>query len=158
MSRDDPYRLLGPLDMTDEDMCGCDSRTSLVLRDSLCPNPITCATCFGWVPPADIDLPHDLVQPIAQWREVFTSLYRLWLDSGSYETWAATQLLDPLGEVNVRGRDLAARLSLTVLPCYYWWFSPDGLIPATVCPVCSGTLMPWPRRNVQFCALCRLIV
>lgn len=158
MPRDDPYRLLGPLDMADEDMFGCGYRTSLVLRESLCPNPITCATCFGWVPPDDIALPHDLVQPIAQWRDVSASLYRLWLDSGDYETWAATQLLDPLGQVNVSGRDLAARLSLTVLPCDYWWFSSDGLVPAVACPVCAGALMPWPGRDVQFCEICRVIV
>ena len=158
MNLNHPYSLLGPLDMTDEDMCGCGSRNALILRDAMSPNPIFCATCFGWVIPDDIRLPHELVYPIAQWREVSASLYRLWLDSGSYETWAATQLLDPQGEVNVRGRDLAARLSQSVMLCYYWWFSSDGLIPAAVCPVCAGILRPWPKRNVQFCEACRVVV
>src|SRR3569623_1323605 len=135
-------------------MCSCDSRSALILRDSLTPNPLTCGSCFGEVFPEIIHLPHDLVQPIAQWREIHHSLYALWLDSDEYESWAASRLADPAGSVNVRGRKLADLLSSLGTPCFYWWFWAEPDLPTEKCPVCQALASPWPGRSVHFCEGC----
>ena len=158
MSLSDPYRLLGPFDHTSEDMCACDSRSTLILRESMTPNPLTCGSCFGEVLPEWVHLPHELVQPIAQWRELHRALYALWLDSGEYESWAVSRLSDPSGSVHVRGRELTAQLSTLGTPCYYWWFRADSDIPVAGCPICQAAVSPWPGRSVSFCEICRVII
>jgi predicted nucleic acid-binding Zn ribbon protein len=159
LSLRDPYHLLGPFDYTSEEMCGCGAITALILRDTLTPNPLACGTCFGEVPPEDIPLDPGIVASIFQWRTVYQALYNLWLDSGDYESWAATQLEDVAGQVNVVGRGLAGRLSTPERPCYYWWFVRDSSLPPEYCPICEdGPMAVWPHRSARHCPNCRLMV
>lgn len=159
MSRYDPYALLGPFDYTSDEMCGCDSVTTLLLQDSLKPNPLVCGTCFGEVLPEAIHLDPELAWPISQWRSVYQALYQLWLDSGAYQSWAAAQLEDVGGQVNVVGRALADRLSTPDRPCFYGWFVQHADAPPPSCPICQdGPMLPWPHRGAHHCPDCRLMI
>lgn len=158
MSRSDPYSLLGPIDHNSEDMCGCSSWPILILREWRRPNPLTCGRCFGEVPPDWINLPHDLVYPIAQWRDLFRSLYLLWADRGEYQSWAAARLSDPSGSVNLCGRELAAKISTLCVRCFYWWFLAEMEREVSECPICKGLVAPWPGQRVRFCNACKVIL
>ena len=157
MSQTDPYWMLRPVHTPQDEICSCSSVTRLILRECITPNPITCASCFCEVDPQKIGLPVDLVQPIAQWRELHHSLWTLWLDSGPYEEWATERLCDPHGAVNTRGADLCRELSRVCLPTLHWWFVPDPDLPRTECPLCHGSLDEWPTRPVFECHTCGIL-
>lgn len=144
----DPYWKLRPLGPTpDEEICHCSSIGSIMLRDSLSPNPLYCVHCNGEVAPERIGFSETIAEQIAFWRGLFRSLYVLWLDSGEYEQWALQQLTNPRGTVNVRGMECAASLN-QFTRTYYWWFvdnSAAGFVEPTDCFVCGKSLSPMPR-------------
>lgn len=157
----DPYRRLRPLEpISDDEICRCPTGTAVMLRDGLSRNPLFCVSCNGELPPERLGFDTQFAEEIANWLSVYDSLYRLWLDSGEYERWAAARLADPLGQVNIRGREIVARLNAAV-PAYYWWFidtekaEPDEL-PA--CPICAGPLIEVTGRNFRECSVCRILV
>ncbi len=159
VSQNDIYAALGPIDYTSEDMCSCGSVSSLVLQDCLISNPLYCGTCFGEVPPACIPLPEDLVRPIAQWRDIYRSLYFLWLDSGDYAAWASEQLSDIAGQIHSMGRNIADRLTKEGHPCYYRWFIPHPESSPSNCPLCGQSLQEaWPGRADRCCRPCRIVL
>ena len=113
------YNRLRPT--TDVESCDCDVVTELVLVDLLTSNPIHCAACRREVDPERIGLTEHETEAVAEWHGVASSLYRLWLDSGEYEDDAKRWLLDPQGQVNKRGREIAVFLS-THHPTRLWYF------------------------------------
>jgi hypothetical protein len=139
----DPYWKLRPPPPTpDDDICTCPSTTPVLLVSKLSPNPLSCARCNLEVPPERVEFDADLADALASWRDFHDCFFLLWLDSGEFEAWAATQLRDPSSVVNTRGLSLAVRVS-TFRRCYLWWFqdysSPDWQEP-TECPRCSRKL------------------
>jgi hypothetical protein len=156
-----PYWQLRPAGPTpDDEVCYCPPDTPIMLRDGLTDNPLFCVSCHGEVPPERLGFDARFAEQIANWLSVYDSLYRLWLDSGAYEKWAAARLSDPYGQVNRRGREIVAQLD-AVTPTYYWWFvdteaiEPDELAG---CPVCSGPLDLVKGRDFRECAVCRILV
>src|SRR3954471_21364918 len=107
-----------------DEVCRCTSSTALHLRYEFSEFPLFCADCTGQIFPSALHLTEDLAEQILSWRTVYTARYDLWLDSSDYEMFARSALLDPAGDVNRRGRALAARLS-EQRATYYWWFSCD---------------------------------
>ena len=110
--RVDPYWQLRPAAPTsDDEVCRCPAGTEVMLRDGLSDNPLFCVACNGEVPPERLGFDARFAEEIANWLSVYDSLYRLWLDSGEYENWAATRLSDPQSQVNRTGREIVARLN-----------------------------------------------
>ena len=129
-----------------------------MLQDCLIPNPLYCGTCFGEVPPEFIDLADNLVAPIAQWRDIYRSLYLLWIHSGDYAAWASHQLTDVAGQIHRTGRDLADQITASGHLCYYRWFVPYPAVSLVDCPLCYQPLETWPGRTDKRCLSCRIVL
>ena len=156
----DPYWQLRPAAPTsDDEVCRCPAGTEVMLRDGLSDNPLFCVACNGEVPPERLGFDARFAEEIANWLSVYESLYRLWLDSGEYETWAAIRLSDPQSQVNRTGREIVARLN-ELGRAYYWWFvdTNDATVEKPIlCPVCSIQLTEYEGRDLRVCAACRIL-
>jgi len=139
----DPYLKLRPLPPTPGDeICACTSVTPVLLQPHLSANPLSCARCNLEVPPDRIGFDEALADAFASWQQFHDCFFFLWLDSGEFEAWAKMHLSDPASVVNLRGLDLASRIS-NFCRCYLWWFQDEGsndCVPASNCPQCAGTL------------------
>lgn len=142
---DDPHWKLRPAPATPGDeLCPCADAPPILLQPHLSPNPLSCARCNGEVPPERIGFGADLAEALAFWRDFHDCFYRLWLDSGEFEAWAADQLRDPESPVNSRGLALAARVG-AFRRCYLWWFQGErepGDAAPTRCPRCAENVRP----------------
>jgi hypothetical protein len=139
----DPYLKLRPSPATDlHETCLCAHETPIILQPHLTRNPLSCARCNLEVPPERVGFDSALADALSWWRDFHDAFYCLWLDSGEYEEWAATQLRGASSPVNVRGLELARRLTAW-RRCYLWWFqdeeAPDRA-SVTQCPRCSRLL------------------
>lgn len=154
----DPYFKLRPEMPTPEDeLCKCEQISQLYLAHKLGSNPVYCLLCNGEILPDKLAFDEHLAEAIASWNSVYGSLYRLWLDSSEYEEWARDRLLDPKGQVNSRGMQLARQLS-TIAKTYYLWFcESDDTAPKT-CPICEGQLVEKQGRKFLACESCLLII
>ena len=99
---------------------------------------------------------------IAHWGSIYDAIYRLWLDSGSYEEWARSQLADINSAVNEMGRKAQRALNV-VRRCYYRFFqdeSADEFKPSRVCPACDGALRPYPDGifDQGLCDSCSILI
>jgi hypothetical protein len=138
----DAYQRLRP--WTAIEACECSGVESLLLVDLLTDNPLHCGFCRKEVDPERLQLTIEETEGFAHWFSAASALYRLWLDSGEYEGYAKERLLDPKGQVNVKGLELAKVLSAKI-PTKHWFFSdPDDGEPAD-CRVCGSKL----NTNVQ---------
>lgn len=157
----DPYWKLRPSGATPhDDLCHCVPCKSIKLSDHLTTNPLFCLSCNGEVLPERLGFDKELSEEIASWLNVYHSLHLLWLDSGEYEPWAKARLLDPNGEVNIRGRQVVAQLN-RLIPTYYHWFqdeSVDDYQSPTHCPVCNGALTLLESRLSLHCDKCRVVI
>ena len=151
----DKYSRLRPF--VESALCECDAVQGLLLIDLFTANPLHCMYCKNEVALERLNLDPQLIDQIANWRNVSTSLYRLWLDSGAYEAWAKAQLLDKDGQVNHMGLDLAEQLSAHC-PTLYWWFHDldDGAPDA--CPNCARPLDTNVRHGSGKCRACRILI
>ncbi len=160
----DPYYKLRPEPPTPEDeICQCADRPPIVLHDHLSSVPLACLRCNGEIPPERIGFDADFAERIAFWRNLHRALITLWLDSGDYEDWARTQLLDPQGQLNTRGLEIVAALNQH-RRTYYGWFddasarddSTWDATPAVRCPRCYGELVD--RFDCAVCETCSIVV
>jgi hypothetical protein len=151
----DAYLKLRPF--TDIEECGCDSVSSLFLVYRFTPNPIHCVVCGKEVAPERLELTVREVDEIASCFSVFSSLYKLWLDSGEYEVFAKQKLIDPEGQVNRSGMSIAQHLSKK-WPTHYWWFyDTEDDIPEH-CPSCRGALDTSVSRGIGRCDHCCVMI
>ena len=133
----DAYNKLRP--WTEIEACACASVEGLFLVDLLTDNPLHCDSCRREVDPERLKLSVEETEAVAGWFSAASSLYRLWLDSGEYEDYAKARLLDPNGQVNRDGLEVARALSARV-PTRLWFFhDTDDGEPAN-CPVCRSEL------------------
>jgi hypothetical protein len=149
------YQKLRP--WTRLDSCSCEAVQSLLLVDLLTDNPIHCGACRCEVDPERLALTVTETEAVARWFSVASALYRLWLDSGAYEAFAKTQLLDPRGTVNLDGLDVARSLSAR-LPTRLWFFSDTADGEPTHCPVCGHVLDTNVRWGTGQCPRCPILV
>ena len=137
--------------------CECENINSLLLVDLISDNPIHCLQCKKEIDPEKLSLPDETVELVYSWKSVFNSLYLLWLDSGEYENWARSKLLDKDGRVNKLGQEATNALSKK-LPTYLWWFwDADGGEP-THCPICKIVLNPNTKFGAGKCEECRIYI
>jgi hypothetical protein len=141
----DPYFKLRPPPPTpDDEICSChdDPPIKLMSLALLSENPIHCLRCNLEVPPERLRLDQPLVDAIAHWNAVYGAIDSLELDSGPYETWARSQLLDPGSPPNVEGLAVARMLN-GIRRCYFWFFQPnadDDYESPELCPMCQQRL------------------
>ena len=154
---DDPYFKLRPeLPTPEDELCRCAQVSQLYLAYKLGSNPVHCLRCNGEVLPGKLAFGKDLAEAIASWNSVYGSLYRLWLVSGEYEEWARDRLLDPKGEVNLHGMEVAKQLS-SLAKTYYLWFNESNTRPKA-CPICAGELTDKQGCKFFACERCLLII
>jgi hypothetical protein len=136
-SMNDPYFKLKPRGPTPPDeCCRCAQIDAVYLAHVLSDNPIHCAKCRGEIAPERIGFDDQTTELIAHWNTLFGAMYLLWLDSGTYEGWAESELRSRDGAVNCHG--LAAQKALArYIPTTYLWFW-NGSRP-TSCPTCGNT-------------------
>lgn len=142
----DPYARLQPPGQTPQaELCPMPLASPLKLMPALGYNPIHCMDCNLEMPPHIPALPADLVEELADWTAVYNAIDRLWLDSGTYERWAADQLAQVSSPVNIRG--LAARARVAPhRQCYYWLFQDEAasdFTPLDSCPKCRRPFRPY---------------
>ena len=160
MTASEAYAKLRPPEPTPADeICRCDDTPPIKLMTALSYNPIHCVACNLEVPPERIGLSPQLAEAVAHWNQIAVGIDRLWLDSGSYESWARDQLSDLTSPVNVEGRRLAGELN-GGRRCYYWCFVETDKVAGLVnCPGCHRLLATMASGPVKqaFCDDCRLI-
>lgn len=120
-------------------------------------NPVRCFACKGYVDPERLSLSESQVEAIVGWDRVFSSLYRLWLDSREYESWAKAELLRPKGRANIAGMEARASLALSK-PTHYWWFFDTDDPEPESCPWCSGVLEAAERHGTKQCNKCAVVL
>ena len=150
-----PFDLLRP--DTIQEQCECDSLEQVVMVNLLTDNPLHCIKCRKEITPERLPLTSDDLREISGWNSIANALYKLWLDSTEYETYAKEKLLDPNGRVNKRGLEAARHLS-SKIPTWYWFFRDADDETPDKCPVCCQPLdsdVKWAERR---CINCRLYI
>jgi hypothetical protein len=135
--------------------CSCQSITGLLLVDLMSDNPIHCAVCRREVDPERIKLTASETEAIAHWYGAASALYRLWLDSGEYEAYAKERLLDPKGQTNRVGRELAIAMSVHH-PTQFWFFHDTDDGEPSHCPVCGDLLDMKVKWGTGMCRPCHI--
>ena len=147
----DAYNKLRP--WTEIEACECVSIEGLFLVDLLTDNPLHCDFCRKEVDPERLKLTVEETESVARWFSAASALYRLWLDSGEYEEYAKVRLLDPNGQVNRDGLNVAQALSARI-PSRLWFFSDtDDGVP-THCPICRNELDTDVKWGTGKCLSC----
>jgi len=127
----------------------------LLLVDLLTDNPIHCGYCRNEIDPERLQLTDEETNEIAHWFSAASALFRLWLNSGEYEQYAKQRLLDPQGQINVNGREIARKLS-EKWPTRLWFFydydTDDG--EPTHCPVCHNPIDTDVKWGTGCCQQC----
>jgi hypothetical protein len=140
---------------TDIESCECEEVVGILLVDILTDNPLHCSVCRREVDPERLVLTNEETEAIAHWFDAASALYRLWLHSGEYESYAKARLIDPDGQINRNGRTIAEELS-TRIPTQLWIFHDTDDGEPEACPVCGADL----DRNVSWgtgqCGECRI--
>ena len=111
-------------------------------------------------------LPLDFQQKeeLTRWQDEYVLHDLLWLRSGSLETAAYKELIDPASGLSSDGREICATIEkATGVPTYYFlrrYHAPDLDIDARPCPCCGGLwkvppppcspFQPWPFRSDSF--------
>jgi Zn-ribbon-containing, possibly nucleic-acid-binding protein (DUF2310) len=132
----------------EDEICACQDSPPIKLMSTalLSDNPLHCLRCNGEVPPERLELQPSEVDAIRHWYSTYGAIDSLELDSGAYEEWARTQLLDPMSPPNTEGLDVARSLN-RVRHCYFWFFQPvdlnDEIAPRSTCPICEEPLTPY---------------
>ena len=149
----DVYQRLRP--WTDIESCDCPSVNGLLLVDLLTDNPLHCDFCRKEVDPERLRLTVEETEAVASWFAAADALYRLWLDSGEYEVYAKSCMLDPKGQVNRDGLALAKMLA-SKIPTRLWFFSDTDDGEPSQCPICLKALDPdvtWGTGKCESCLI-----
>ena len=140
---------------TEIESCECAEVSKLFLLDMLTDNPIHCAFCRREVDPERLNLSVEETEAVARWFSVASALYKLWLDSGEYEDYAKSKLVDPDSQVNRHGREVVIKLSQRI-PTQLWFFHDTDDGKPTKCPVCKKTLdldVKWGSGQCDQCGI-----
>lgn len=140
---------------TQIESCECEDTTSLLLVDMLTDNPIHCGVCRREIDPERLRLTGEESDRIAHWFSASSAMYRLWLHSGEYENYAKRKLLDPNGQINSDGLDLARQLS-EKWPTRLWYFHDTDDGEPRICPVCNNPLNNDVKWGTGCCEQCKI--
>jgi hypothetical protein len=155
--------------LPDDEVCSCSEKTPMHLRYSFSEFPFYCSECNGQVFPSALSISNELADKIVRWVAVYSSLFQLWVDSGEYESFAASALKDPKGQVNIEGLRIAEEVRKQRMTYYLWFREQDDLdvsnyddnfrvkIPSE-CPVCHGALKEHHRYPLGLCDACGISI
>lgn len=140
----DPFWKLRSCKETPEDeMCSCKGEEPIILiACNWENNPIKCIRCNLEVEPSHIGFDEKCAEQIAFWRNLYSSIDYLWLDSREYESWAREELSNPDSPLMQRSLKVRAQLD-KYRKCYLWWFQDirmDEFRVLKVCPLCKTPL------------------
>jgi DNA-directed RNA polymerase subunit RPC12/RpoP len=152
--KDNYYRLKPRLGTPHDEICTCVQVTSIVLCHALIENPLRCLKCNREVEPERLNLSEQEIDAIANWNMAYGSVYRLWLGSREYESWAREELRAAYSSINERGLGCRKMLSAR-WPAYYWWFVEQGEKHVN-CPKCGHKLAR--RHDWEVCEACGILV
>jgi Zn-ribbon-containing, possibly nucleic-acid-binding protein (DUF2310) len=148
------YRRLKPQSPTpDDEICACMQITAIALCHALIANPLRCMACNKELSPERLNLTFEQIDEIANWNGAYGSVYRLWLDSREYESWAKAELERADSPINLRGLKCCEALS-EKWPTYLWWFLEHGE-KRTACPKCKQKLTS--QNGWAVCEACRIL-
>jgi len=153
LAKMDSYSRLRP--WTEIEACQCASVEGLFLVDLLTDNPLHCSVCRKEVDPERLKLSSEETDLVARWFTGASALYRLWLDSGEYEQYAKARLVDPVGQVNRLGLEVARTLSARI-PTRLWFFHDTDDGEPTRCPICELALdinVKWGTGKCPSCPI-----
>jgi predicted nucleic acid-binding Zn ribbon protein len=139
------------------ELCSCDKFYGVLLVDLLTTNPLNCFKCKNELIPEKLSLNDELIKKIINWLSIYDSLYKLWLDSGEYEQWAKSKLLDPKSSVNIRGLEIINEINKSFKAYYWWFYDADDSIP-TNCPICNKLLENSNINNYNICENCHIVM
>jgi len=122
---------------------------------------IYCMNCNLQVIRGDFDKIQNF-QEFSTWKNEYDAIYKLWLVSGSYETWASEQLTLPRSILNRNGRELT-KIVGTILKCYYFIHqdnSRDQMSELKNCPDCGEEMKSLVERHFpeKICDRCDIVV
>jgi hypothetical protein len=161
----DPYHRLRSAPPTPADeICSCAPARPIMLMSALSNNPVQCLDCNLEVELASLPLPAAMVDAVAHWSWIAGAIHALELDSGPYEEWAQSELLNLASPVNQEGLQVRHALD-GIRRCYYVLFQQMDLktgaflIPET-CPPCGGQLAAYPAGQLPrlICEACSLVL
>src|SRR5207302_10574742 len=98
-----------PLPTAADDLCSCPSGTPVKLMSAggIGFNPVHCLNCNLEVAPERLGLSAEVAWDVASWLLTYGAIDALELESGPYESWARSVLLDPSSSANVAGLAVA---------------------------------------------------
>ncbi len=145
-----------------EEICSCSEDKPLKLMTTLGHNPIHCVDCNLEIPLEELPLSTVLIDALADWNSLDSSIHRLWLDSGAYESWAEQELSDINSAVNSLGREVQRSVN-ELHRCYLWFFQDESAPdyrPLQRCPACEGDLKRYGGGIFEqlICDKCGIIV
>lgn len=140
------WKLRPPAPTPSGELCSCPTNIPIVLTAAFAGlsgyNPLRCLRCNSEVGLEGLSLTTSQIDALAHWQLVHGAIEWLELDSGAYEAWARSQLLDPASASNMEGLQVARELN-QVRTCFFWFFQPDAdeeFEARSTCPICSGPL------------------
>jgi len=139
-----------------EELCQCTNGSIMVMMSRYNENPLVCLACNNFISPEGIDIDVTTTAKLQQWRAIYDSIDRLWLESGAYETWAVQELSNPKSSLHKQGFEVQTMMQ-NYGKCYYWWFqdiSKDE--PLKNCPKCHKELEK--NRTNLVCEKCLLVM
>jgi hypothetical protein len=139
-----------------EEICQCSNVSSIVMMSRYNENPLVCLVCNNFISPERINIDVDTTAELQQWRVVYDSIDRLWLESGAYELWATQELSNPQSLLHKEGFELQNKMQ-KYGKCYYWWFQDiTRKEPLSHCPKCGEVLENIGHRVI--CEACLLVM
>ncbi len=161
-SRDIYFKLRLPDPTPEDELCHCVGQPPIKLMNALGRNPFHCMDCNLEIRPESLLLGETLVEKSARWNSLADAIYRLWLDSDAYESWARDELSNIGSTVNQLGLSLRGEL-VALRQCYYWYFqdqSSEEYLPLRQCPRCGDALQPYSAGIFEqlTCEGCGIVV
>jgi len=148
-------------ELVKKEHCCCEQVSSVKIMYAYEESSIYCMNCNLQVIRDDFEEIQNL-QEFSTWKNEYNAIYKLWLVSGSYETWANEQLALPDSILNKDGRELTKVVG-KILKCYYFIHqdnSEDQTQELEDCPVCGEKMKNAEVRNFleKYCDECSIVV
>jgi len=143
---------------SEDSFCRCENAFPVKLMFTFSERTICCVKCNLEVDRSDF-LEIEQSSQLLSWKAEYEAIYRLWLASGKYETWAMDQLSSPKSRLNEDGLSVA-RLVSAVERCYYWIHSDSTNGPAkAACPSCGAPLEKYLESKLPqtYCDNCGIV-
>jgi hypothetical protein len=140
--------------------CRCAGTSPLRLMWALDPDVVWCIRCNAPVKRATHFFRPAAKNSLGRWKAEFESIYRLWLESGDYESWARRQLTSLAAPINRTGLKLVRANSKLDGRKLYYYFDQflDRPVRARKCPACGGALNIVQGRSLGLCSRCLLAI